>query len=139
MPDPLHTVMVERLGCRVEAAWNGRKAVEALDYDRHDLILMDVQMPVMDGPTAARLIRQEEAAGARTRTMIVALTANTMDHQVREYLDNGMDGYLPKPISIEKLFALLSEVENKRASGQDGLNSAWDRDDRVETIDRLAS
>jgi signal transduction histidine kinase/FixJ family two-component response regulator len=118
---------------------NGAEAVAAWRDGDWDVILMDVQMPVMDGPTAARLIRQEEAAGARTRTMIVALTANTMDHQVREYLDNGMDGYLPKPISIEKLFALLSEVENKRASGQDGLNSAWDRDDRVETIDRLAS
>jgi CheY-like chemotaxis protein len=77
---------------------------------------MDVQMPVLDGLTATRQIRKEEAAGARPRTSIVALTANVMEHQVQEYLDLGMDDYLAKPVDINKLFALLSDVELKRAA-----------------------
>jgi CheY-like chemotaxis protein len=77
---------------------------------------MDVQMPVMDGPTAVKQIRQEEAASGRARTTIIALTADSMDHQVRVYLDIGMDGYLAKPIDVNKLFELISDVEGKRAS-----------------------
>jgi signal transduction histidine kinase/AmiR/NasT family two-component response regulator len=94
---------------------NGAEAVAAWRDADWDVILMDVQMPVMDGPTAVKQIRQEEAAGGRAYTAIVALTANTMDHQVREYLDSGMDGFLAKPIAINKLFELLSDVESQRA------------------------
>jgi signal transduction histidine kinase/ActR/RegA family two-component response regulator len=97
---------------------NGAEAVAAWRTADWDVILMDIQMPVMDGPTAVRLIRQEETLSGRRRAMIVALTANTMDHQVREYLEMGMDACLPKPISVGALFALLSECEAGRAAGQ---------------------
>ena len=90
---------------------NGAEAVAAWREGGWDVILMDVQMPVMDGPTAVRQIREEEAENGRKRTRIVALTANAMDHHVREYLEAGMDDYLAKPIAIEKLFALLGDVQ----------------------------
>jgi len=95
---------------------NGAEAVAAWRDAEWDVILMDVQMPEMDGPTAVKQIREEEAAGGRARTTIIALTANSMDHQVREYLDIGMDGYLAKPIDVDKLFELISDVGGKRAS-----------------------
>jgi len=68
---------------------------------------MDVQMPVLDGPAAVAEIRAREAAEGRPRTPIVALTANAMDHQVAQYLDAGMDGYVAKPIEASRLFAAL--------------------------------
>jgi CheY-like chemotaxis protein len=71
---------------------------------------MDVQMPVMDGPTATAVIRRREAAEGRARTPIVALTANAMDHQVAEYAAAGMDGFVAKPIEAGRLFAALQAV-----------------------------
>jgi CheY-like chemotaxis protein len=68
---------------------------------------MDVQMPVMDGLTATRLIRQREAQSGRAPTPIVALTANVMSHQVREYEQAGMNGCVAKPIEVAALFASL--------------------------------
>jgi signal transduction histidine kinase/CheY-like chemotaxis protein len=89
---------------------NGAEAVAAWREADWDVILMDVQMPVMDGLTAVKQIRKEEASSSRPRTMIVALTANAMDHQVREYLEVGMDDFLSKPIEVDKLFALMERT-----------------------------
>jgi PAS domain S-box-containing protein len=89
---------------------NGNQAVEAWEGGEFDLVLMDVQMPEMDGPTAARRIREREALGGRGRTPIIALTANVMSHQVADYLAAGMDGHLAKPIEAAKLFAALQAV-----------------------------
>ncbi|MDG3005883.1 PAS domain S-box protein [Paludisphaera mucosa] len=89
--------MVERLGCRVEAARDGREAVELLDYDRHDLILMDVQMPVMDGFAATAAIREGER-GAGRHMPIIALTAHAMEGDRARCIAAGMDDYLSKPI-----------------------------------------
>ncbi|HVM98635.1 MAG TPA: ATP-binding protein [Caulobacteraceae bacterium] len=86
---------------------DGRQAVEAWEHGEWDVILMDVQMPVMDGPAAARIIRQREAASGRIKTPIVALTANVMSHQVREYEAAGMNGWVAKPIEVAALFASL--------------------------------
>jgi PAS domain S-box-containing protein len=86
---------------------NGALAVEAWEQGDWDLILMDVQMPVLDGPGACREIRRREAALGRPRTPIIALTANAMAHHVREYLDAGMDGHVSKPIQIRQLFAAI--------------------------------
>jgi signal transduction histidine kinase len=86
---------------------NGALCVEAWEKQPWDVILMDVQMPVMDGPTATRTIRERELAQGRPRTPIVALTANAMSHQIAEYLACGMDGHVTKPIEAMKLFAAL--------------------------------
>ena len=89
---------------------NGAEAVEAWRNGEWDLILMDVQMPVMDGPTATLQIRALEAQMHLPRTPIIALTANTMSHQVTQYLDAGMDAHLAKPIVVDDLFKILADA-----------------------------
>lgn len=89
---------------------DGRAAVAAWEDTPWDLILMDVQMPEMDGPTATSIIRQRERDNGQARTPIFALTANAMDHQVAEYRQAGMDGLVAKPIEIDKLFATISQA-----------------------------
>jgi CheY-like chemotaxis protein len=76
---------------------------------------MDIQMPVMDGIDAAKAIRAAERAENRRRTPIVALTANALSHQVQEYLAAGMDGHVPKPIEIAKLYDAISRALNEAA------------------------
>jgi signal transduction histidine kinase/ActR/RegA family two-component response regulator len=94
---------------------DGAQAVEAWRDGDWDLILMDVQMPVMDGPTATRTIRQLEAAAGRRRTPILALTANVMAHQIAEYAAAGMDGNVSKPIKAQELFAAIQAVVDSAA------------------------
>ncbi|MDO9338374.1 MAG: ATP-binding protein [Caulobacter sp.] len=91
---------------------DGREAVAAWEAETWDVILMDVQMPLVDGPTATRAIRVREAATGRARTPIIALTANAMSHQVAEYRDAGMDGFVAKPIEVGRLFAALEAALN---------------------------
>jgi CheY-like chemotaxis protein len=88
---------------------DGAQAVEAHATGEFDVILMDVQMPVMDGPTAARAIRAHEAVTGR-RTPILALTANAMTHHADEYLAAGMDGVVAKPIQLGQLIAEIDRV-----------------------------
>ncbi|ACG77577.1 sensor histidine kinase/response regulator [Phenylobacterium zucineum HLK1] len=96
---------------------DGREAVAAWEQGDWDVILMDVQMPVMDGPTATAMIRTRELSLGRPRTPIVALTANAMAHQVAEYLDVGMDGYVAKPIEAARLYeALQAALERSEAA-----------------------
>jgi CheY-like chemotaxis protein len=87
------------------------------------MILMDVQMPVMDGPAATREIRTREAAAGRARTPIIALTANAMTHQLAEYLAAGMDAVVAKPINIEALFAAIGQVAEASEAAADAAAS----------------
>jgi signal transduction histidine kinase/CheY-like chemotaxis protein len=89
---------------------NGAEALEAWEHGDYDLILMDVQMPVMDGAAATEAIRTREAASGRPATPIVALTANAMRHQVEAYRAAGMDGILAKPLEIAALFRTIQSV-----------------------------
>jgi len=95
---------------------NGAEAVAAWRNGVCDIILMDVQMPVMDGPTATRAIRDIEAREGRPRTPIIGLTANAMAHQVIEYLAAGMDQVVTKPIEVQKLFEAIhaASVDSSR-------------------------
>ena len=97
---------------------DGALAVEAWKAGAWDLVLMEVNMPVMDGVTATRKIRALEAMDARPRTPIIALTANAMTHQVVEYRAAGMDGHVAKPIDAAKLFQSLENALDG-ATGQD--------------------
>ena len=103
------------LGIEVEIVADGRQAFEAWRDGAYDLILMDIQMPVMDGIDSARAIRAAELESGRTRTPIVALTANALSHQVEEYLAAGMDGHVAKPIEIAKLYDAISRALNDAA------------------------
>ncbi|MGA0602696.1 ATP-binding protein [Caulobacter sp. KR2-114] len=99
--------LLSQIGVHVEVVGDGVDAVAAWESADWDVILMDVQMPRMDGPTAVRFIREREAAQGRPRTPIIALTANAMTHQVNEYLAAGMDDFVPKPIEVRRLIAAL--------------------------------
>ncbi|MDD3836247.1 MAG: ATP-binding protein [Phenylobacterium sp.] len=95
---------------------NGAEALAAWRAGGFDVILMDVQMPELDGPAAARAIRAEEAARGLPRTPIVALTANAMSCQVEEYRAAGMDQHVAKPIEAGLLYdAILAAVQARRA------------------------
>jgi CheY-like chemotaxis protein len=88
----------------------GVEAVKAWSGENWDMILMDVQMPVMDGTEATAIIRQRETEQGRARTPIVALTANAMSHQAAEYLALGMDAVVPKPIEAKNLLETIARV-----------------------------
>lgn len=96
--------LLERRHCEVIVANNGQEALDRLATESFDLVLMDVQMPVMDGLQATKLIRQQEAAKGN-RTPIVAVTAG-VDRQ--SCLDAGMNEHLSKPIRVERLDEVLS-------------------------------
>ena len=99
---------LERLGCEVELAENGEQCVRAWERGQFDVVLMDIQMPVMDGYMATRLIREKECVDRHTP--IVALTANAMTGQLERCLGAGMDGLLTKPIAIERLREVLDRL-----------------------------
>ena len=107
---------LERLGCDVQVVGDGRQAVEAYERNSYTFILMDMQMPVMDGLEATRRIRELETGGAK-RTPIVALTANAMMGTLERCLEAGMDDYLTKPLDISRLQDVLDRFMG-RADGE---------------------
>ena len=106
---------LERLGCEVQVVGDGRQAIEAFERNTYSFILMDMQMPVMDGLEATRRIRELENGGPR-RTPIVALTANAMMGTLERCLEAGMDDYLTKPLDISRLQDVLDRFMG-RAEG----------------------
>jgi CheY-like chemotaxis protein len=108
--------ILEPMGFKVDLRDDGAAALEAWRSTAYDLILMDVQMPVLDGVAATARIRAEEAASGRRRTPIIALTANAMTHQLAEYRDAGMDDCVAKPIRIPDLLAAIDRVTAGEAS-----------------------
>lgn len=91
---------------------NGKSAVEAWEQQEYDLIIMDVQMPVLDGLTATRMIREKEAVRGG-HIPIIAITAHALAEDREQCLDAGMDGYLSKPIEFDELLALLATDYSK--------------------------
>ena len=109
-------IQLQKAGLTFELANNGQEAVDAVARTRFDLVLMDCQMPVMDGFTATRVIRGQAAPTTTDRRVpIVALTANAMQKDRDACLEAGMDDFLAKPFSGEQLRAVL-----KRWLGMDG-------------------
>ena len=103
--------LLERMGYRADVAGNGLEAIEALERQPYDVVLMDVQMPEMDGLEASRRIKGNWPPGARPR--IIAMTANAMQGDREKCLAAGMDDYLTKPIRTEALVAALSQTQPK--------------------------
>ncbi|WP_293361103.1 ATP-binding protein [Phenylobacterium sp.] len=104
------TTLLGQVGVAPDVVGDGAAAVAAWRDGAWDVILMDVQMPVMDGVEAVRAIRAAEAAEGRPRTPILALTANAMAHQVAEYLAVGFDGHVAKPIDAGRLYQALADA-----------------------------
>ncbi|MCH7979501.1 MAG: response regulator [Acidobacteria bacterium] len=117
------TRMLEKLGCRVDIAANGKEAVEMVQAFPYDLVFMDWQMPVMDGIEATVHIRLQEKGG--THLPIVAMTAHARAEDRERCLAVGMDGYISKPIRPQELLEVLerylpkqSRVESTAVSGE---------------------
>jgi CheY-like chemotaxis protein len=99
------STVLKRAGHSVTIAANGELAVEQFSTSAWDLILMDVQMPVMGGLEATQLIRAKEAAGQRTP--IIGVTANAREEDKDQCIEAGMDAHLPKPVVVGNLLALI--------------------------------
>jgi two-component system sensor histidine kinase/response regulator len=101
--------LLEKRGHSVVLAHNGREAVQTIEQQYFDIVLMDVQMPEMDGFEATRLIREKERASG-THIPIIALTAHAMQGDEERCLASGMDGYVTKPIKLVELFSVIEKV-----------------------------
>lgn len=126
--------LLEKHGHTVVATENGRAALDAIDRERFDLVLMDVQMPVMDGLEAIRNVRAiEQRTGAHLP--IIALTAHAMKGDRERCLEVGADDYLTKPIRSAALFAALDQLANPPATNSAEIcsrdfdaSAAWDNE-----------
>ncbi len=102
--------MLDDVGCEVVCAVNGREALDALQGDAFDVVLMDCQMPEMDGFAATRELRKREAGDSTNRHLpVIALTANAMDGDRERCLAAGMDDYLSKPLAQAELVSVLAK------------------------------
>jgi CheY-like chemotaxis protein len=104
--------ILQQMGYRADLASNGSEAVDSVRRQTYDVVLMDVQMPEMDGLEASRRICASAAASARPR--IVAMTANAMQGDREMCLEAGMDDYITKPIRVERLVEALDRVPPRK-------------------------
>jgi CheY-like chemotaxis protein len=103
--------LIQRMGHKVSIALNGRQALEAIETEKFDIILMDVQMPEMDGLEATQAIRTRESLTGRPRIPIIAITAHAMAGDRDRCLEAGMDGYVSKPLNAQELFEVIENIE----------------------------
>ena len=111
---------LKNLGCSVEVVANGLEAVAALERTSYDLILMDCQMPEMDGFEATSLLRlKEQQQDQKQRTPIVAITANALEGERQRCLEAGMDDYISKPFGQDELREILRRWLDQQSSPDD--------------------
>lgn len=103
--------MLDNWGYQTDSVHNGREALDILDRQQYDVILMDCQMPELDGYRATQLIRERE--GTKKHTIIIGLTAHAMTGDRQKCLDAGMDDYLSKPIDFEALIETIEKLTSK--------------------------
>jgi CheY-like chemotaxis protein len=106
------TLLLKKLGHEVAVAVNGRECLEILDQNEFDLLLMDIQMPVMNGEDALYEIRKKEQETG-FYLPVIALTAFSMREDIEHYLEVGFDGYVSKPFSIDELVSEMERVMEK--------------------------
>ena len=109
--------LLEKRGHGVEVACNGREALAAFEQESFDLVLMDVQMPEIDGLEVARAIRERERASGH-HIPIIATTAHAMKGDEERCLEAGMDGYVSKPINAGQLFQTIEQVMCTRGEAE---------------------
>ncbi len=124
--------LLEKRGHAVTVANTGKMALEALNQNSFDLVLMDVQMPEMDGLTATQLLRKSEV-GTGKHMPVVAMTAHAMVGDKERCLEAGMDGYVSKPIQITQLFEVIENLLPNSASRVDSVDSRAGKNDRALT------
>ncbi len=107
--------ILERFGCTVVCAGDGEEALSLWESESFDIILMDVQMPRVDGLEATRQLRKLEALRG-TRTPVIALTANVMAEDIAKCRQAGMDGHLPKPFLVEDVQSTIDFWTVRRAA-----------------------
>ena len=118
--------LLRKTGVRVTLAENGREAIQMMDREDFDLVLMDIQMPEMDGLEATRLIRKLKNPTAAT-VPIIAMTAHGMGQHIQKSIDSGMNGHITKPVEPDALFSTLarwlggsrSEIKGERPARTD--------------------
>ncbi|MBC8001462.1 MAG: response regulator [Opitutaceae bacterium] len=110
----LGLMILRKLGHQADIVSNGREALQALERERYNVVLMDVQMPEMDGLEATREIRRRWPAGSGP--WIIALTANAMEGDRETCLEAGMDGYLTKPMIVTELKTMLEQTRTRERS-----------------------
>lgn len=108
--------LLSREGCVVDIVNNGAEALAAIKVKDYDVVLMDVQMPVMGGLEASRAIRDWESIAEQNRTPIVAMTANALEGDKERCLEAGMDGYVPKPVQPNSLYEAIARVRGMYAA-----------------------
>jgi CheY-like chemotaxis protein len=99
----LAQIMLQRMGHTFVLANDGQQALDCLDKEHFDVVLLDVMMPVMDGLTALRLLREREAAQQLPRTTVLMVTAHAMTGDRERFIAAGADGYVSKPMSEASL------------------------------------
>ncbi len=96
------------MGCYADVANNGREAIELLERVDYDIVLMDCQMPEIDGYEATKIIRDEKSSVKNHKVPIIAMTANAIDGDREKCLEVGMNDYISKPINIQKFDDVIS-------------------------------
>ena len=119
------SAMLERLSVSFECAGDGIEALDKLERTRFDLVLMDVEMPEMDGLTATRELRRREKEAGRCRVPVIAMTANALAQDRERCLEAGMDAHMGKPVRLEELGATIE----RWLAAADGERTAASRSD----------
>ncbi|MFA5059153.1 MAG: PAS domain S-box protein [Candidatus Omnitrophota bacterium] len=107
--------VLEKRNWKIQVAENGQQAMDLLNKESFDVVLMDVQMPILDGLEATRLIREEEKQTGK-HIPIIAMTARAMEGDEEKCLASGMDGYVAKPIDFNKLYTTVEGILSRKAN-----------------------
>lgn len=120
-------LLLENLGHTVSTAFNGEEAVKKVTAGSFDLVLMDVQMPGLDGRQATKVIRMHEAEENLSKVPILALTASVFEEDKNSAKDSGMDGFVSKPVDLEQMLAEMARVLGHSSSLQEEKISSFEK------------